>query len=252
AFGYFGAPAHAMKLNAKQAYGIAKKKDLKTADYNGDGKIDLVREMTFSHAYYAADADKNGTSYLHDITQAFIDGRKVITAADGNALTDAQRAQIMAYADTIKANWEKVIAEAAFKYAGSVYKDLQSLRAIVDTNGNAGDAFRKYVKHWGELKGFAMALETGPKNLGEVGVKMNRLIGYGPMLLGGSQVTGLDSQGNYVISGQKSMGDYMVHMIKVQKLLGDHYGLQARKNDVTSQMDSLVEQLGDSLSQEND
>ncbi|MEM7565396.1 MAG: DUF4856 domain-containing protein, partial [Pseudomonadota bacterium] len=43
AFGYFGAPAHAMKLNAKQAYGIAKKKDLKTADYNGDGKIDLVR-----------------------------------------------------------------------------------------------------------------------------------------------------------------------------------------------------------------
>ena len=29
AFGYFGAPAHALDLNASQAYGIAKKKDLK-------------------------------------------------------------------------------------------------------------------------------------------------------------------------------------------------------------------------------
>ncbi|MDP6909354.1 MAG: DUF4856 domain-containing protein, partial [Flavobacteriales bacterium] len=37
AFGYFGAPAHAMALSAKEAYGIAKKKDIKVADANGDG-----------------------------------------------------------------------------------------------------------------------------------------------------------------------------------------------------------------------
>ena len=252
AFGYFGAPAHAMTLDAKQAYGIAKKKDLGVADYNKDGKVDLYREMTYGHAYYAADADKSGTNYLHTITRAFIDGRKLIASANGEALTDAQRAQLMKHADAIKSNWEKVIAEAVFKYAGSVYRDLQKLRVIIETNGDAIDAFRKYGKHWGELKGFALALETSGRSLGEVGARMNRLIGYGPMLLGGNQVASLDSNGDYVTGGGRNLGEYQVHMIKLQKLLGDHYNLKARKNDVTGQMADLVEELGDSLAAEND
>ena len=74
-------------------------------------------------------------------------------------MTDAQRAELMAIADSIKTSWEQVIAEATFKYAGSVYKDLQKLITIVEANGDVGDAFRAYAKHWGELKGFAMALQ---------------------------------------------------------------------------------------------
>ena len=131
AFGYFGAPAHAMDLNAKQAYGIAKRKDIKVADANGDGVVDLKTEMTFAHAYYAADSDKAGTKYMHTIVDAFIKGRQLIRDADGAALTDQQRAQLMSYAKVIKTNWERVIAEAAFKYAGSCYKDLEKLRTIV-------------------------------------------------------------------------------------------------------------------------
>lgn len=252
AFGYFGAPAHALDLDAKQAYGIAKKKDLAVADHDKDGKVDLYREMTYGHAYYAADADKSGTNYLHTIFQAFLDGRKLIAAADGDALTDAQRADLMGYVDTIKSNWEKVIAEATFKYAGSVYKDLEKLQTIVETGGDANDTFKAYGKHWGELKGFAMALEAGGKDLGEVGVRMNRLIGYGPVLLGGGQVTGIDDQGNYVIGGDQDMGNYMVHMLKLQKLLGEAYGLEARKNDATAELEGLVESLGASLAAEND
>jgi len=87
--------------------------------------------MSYAHAYYAADADKSGTSYLHTITRAFIDGRRLLASADGRALDDRQRAQLVAYADTIRSNWEKVIAEAAFKYAGSVYKNLQERDEIV-------------------------------------------------------------------------------------------------------------------------
>ena len=41
AFGYWGAAAHTMKLTAAQSYDIAKKKDLKAADYNNDGVVDL-------------------------------------------------------------------------------------------------------------------------------------------------------------------------------------------------------------------
>ena len=32
-----------------------------------------------------------------------------------------------------------------------------------------------------------MALETSGQDLGEAGIRMNRLVGYGPVLLGGGQ-----------------------------------------------------------------
>ncbi len=253
AFGYFGAPAHAMSLKAGDAKGIGKKKDLKIADANGDGIVDLYNEMIFSHASYAADSDTSGkTDYLHTITEAFIDGRALITSAKATKLTDNQRAKLNAYADTIKDTWQKVIAEAVFKYAGKTYKDLQNLKAIIATNGDAGKAFAKYGKHWSEMKGFAMALQTSGKDLGGVGVKLNRLVGYGPVLLGGNQVTGIDAKGNYTSGGDKTIGDYMVHMIKTQNLLANAFDLKAKKDDVTNEMTGLIESLGKSKSAEND
>jgi len=175
AFGYFGAPAHALNLDPNQAYSISKKTDLTAGDANSDGVIDLVTEMTFGSAYYAADADKSGTDYLLTITAAFIEGRKLITAANGAALTDAQRTQLVAYADVIEEEWTKVLAEATFKYAGSVYGDIEKIRATKDDVDPA--VYREYVKHWGELKGFSMALQTGRENLGGTAVRLNRLIG---------------------------------------------------------------------------
>ena len=252
AFGYFGAPAHAMSLNPGQAYNIAKRKDVKTADANGDGVVNLITEMTFGHAYYAADSDKAGTNYMKTIFKAFVDGRNLITSADGAALTEEQRTELKKYANIIKVNWEKVIAEAAFKYAGSVYKDLDKLNTIVESNGDASKAFTTYGKHWGELKGFLMALETSGQDLGEAGIRMNRLVGYGPVLLGGGQVLGIDNNGAFITGGNRSMREYQVHMIKLQKILRDTFTLEARKNDVTGQMDGLLESLGSSSSAEND
>lgn len=258
AFGYFGAPAHALSLTPEQAYGIAKADAalMDAADHNGDGQVDLYGEMTYAHAYYAADADKSGkTSYLHTITQAFVDGRKLITAADGAALTPEQRDELESYAEVIKTNWEKVIAEAAFKYAGSVYEDLNTLNIIVESDGDPTDAFRDYAKHWGELKGFTLALQTGGDDLGETAVKLNRLIGYGPVLLGGGQggqVAGIDAEGEYTMGKAVSMGDYMVNMIKVQGLLADAFDLKARKNDATAELHEVMESVNESQSAETD
>ena len=100
AFGYFGTPAHTLMLTPKQVYGIAKRKGeaFAAADMNKDGKIDLKTEMTFGPAYYAAGFDAsvydkgNKTAYLHTIAKAFLDGRKLLTGARGERLTDAQRA----------------------------------------------------------------------------------------------------------------------------------------------------------------
>lgn len=66
------------------------------------------------------------------------------------------------------------------------------------------------------MKSFVIALDTGGKNLGELSIKLNRLVGYGPVLLGGGQVVALDDQGQYITGGGKDMGNYMVHMLKLQ------------------------------------
>lgn len=254
-FGYFGAPANTMALDAKTVYSIAKRKKdaFKAADANGDGVVDLKTEMTFAHAYYAAGSDKGGkTAYLHDIMKAYIDGRQLIADAKGEKLDDEQRATLKDHARTIKTNWEKVIAEAAFKYAGSVYKDLKGIQEVVDSNGEIKDVYRDYAKHWGELKGFALALQMSGKDLGETAVKLNRLIGFSPVSLSGEQVTGIDADGNYTTGKTIDMGEYMIHMVKVQRLLKDTFGLKALSNEVTDDIKALSDKLGEKKSAEND
>ena len=77
-FGYWGAAANALNLSAKENYEVAKMKNFAAADFNNDGEVDLKTEMTFAHAYYASSYDKGGkTNYLHTVTKAFVDGRRI-------------------------------------------------------------------------------------------------------------------------------------------------------------------------------
>lgn len=250
-FGYFGAAAHSASLSAKDNIGVAKMKNFSLADANKDGVIDLKSEMVYGNAYYAASFDKSGkTSYMPTIMHAFIDGRKLITSAKGKALSDDQRAKLQAYAATIGTNWEKVLAEAVFKYAGSVYKDIKSLQAASD--GDKAKIYRKYAKHWGELKGFSMALQTGKNNLGETASKMNKLIGYGPVTMDNTYVTGVDANGNFEKKRRRTWNDYQIHMLKVQKLMADEFGVKARVNDGLEDLASLVKELEKETKAETD
>ena len=251
AFGYWGAAAHSLLLSAEQNYNVAKKKDLVSADHNGDGVVDLKSEYVFAHAYYASSFDKGGkTTYMADITRAFLDGRKLITSANGEKLTDAQRSELMGYVDNISTNWEKVIAESVFKYAGSTYKSLVALEDV--SNADLSKEFSKYMKYWGELKGFSMALQVGKNNIGETETKLNRMIGFGPMLMDETQIVGIDVNGNYVMDKVYSMHDAKLHMLKVQKLMIDEFGVVARSNDMLADMSDLASKLGSSDSAEND
>lgn len=247
-FGYWGAAAHGATLSPRQNYDIAKKKDMAAADANGDGVVNLKSEMNYAHAYYASAFDKGGqTNYYNTITKAFIHGREIIANANGAALTDAERSDLQAHARTICSNWERVIAEAVFKYAGSVYADIEKLKA------NAGDAkaYRAYVKHWGELKGFVLSLHTGKLSLGSLGAELDALIGYGPVLMNGRQVGGLDATGAYQMT-DASVDGYMVNMLKVQNLMVEEFGVVAKNNDKLAGISNLAEALGLANSAEND
>jgi hypothetical protein len=256
AFGYWGAAAHGATLSAAQNYNIAKKKDSVAADANLNGVVNLQSEMNFAHAYYASGFDKGGaTNYYNTITKAFIDGRQVITDANGKALSDDERTQIMGKARVICSTWERVIAEAVFKYAGSVYGDLLKLRSRADQ-----DTYRAYVKHWGELKGFALSLHTGAQNLGELGDMIDSLTGFGPVVGGatpsnpfidGRQVNGVDADGGYSFTS-KSADDYMIDMLRLQKLMEDDFGVVAKNNDKLASIQNLAEKLGSGSNSEND
>ena len=256
AFGYWGAAAHGATLSPEQNYNIAKKKDMVSADANSDGVVNLKSEMNYAHAYYASAFDKGGkTKYYNTITQAFIDGRQVIADAKGEALTDTERNTIMGKARVICSNWEKVIAEAVFKYAGSVYGDLEKLRGGADEK-----TYRKYVKHWGELKGFALSLHTSNQNLGELGRKIDGLIKFGPVVGGVSpsqitlntqRVNGVDDNGNFTFQ-TASVDEYMLYMLRLQKLMEDEFGVVAKNNDKLAGISNLAEKLGSGESLEND
>ena len=256
AFGYWGAAAHGATLSSKQNYNIAKKKDMVSADANSDGVVNLKSEMNYAHAYYASAFDKGGkTKYYNTITQAFIDGRQVIADAKGEALSDTERNTIMGKARVICSNWEKVIAEAVFKYAGSVYGDLEKLKG-----GGDAKAYRKYVKHWGELKGFALSLHTSNQNLGELGRKIDGLIKFGPVVGGVSpsqislntqRVNGVDGAGNFTFQ-DANVDEYMLYMLRLQKLMEDEFGVVAKNNDKLAGISNLAEKLGSGEGVEND
>lgn len=252
AFGYWGAAAHSASLSAKDNYTVAKMKDLGLSDANGDGMVDLKSEMVFGPAYYAAGADKGGkTNYLPAIFGAFVEGRNLIASANGENLTAEQLSQLQSYAAIIGSNWEKVLAEAAFKYAGSVYKDITKLGAA-ESEDEKAKVYRAYAKHWGELKGFTMALQTGKNNLGETAVIMNQLVGFGPVTLDNSYVTGIDADGNFLKERRMTWNDYQLNMLKVQKLLSDKFGVEARANDALADLDDLASKLGAASNAETD
>ena len=249
AFGYWGAAAHTLTLTPKESYDVAKKKNLPAADYNKDGVVDAGTEMTYAHAYYAAGFDKGGkTKYLETVTRAFLDGRQVITDAGGKKLGWNGRTSIKKKAAVICSNWEKVIAEAVFKYAGSVYKDLEKMK----DNTNDAKMFGKYVKHWGELKGFALALEAGKQDRSAVAKRLTGLMGYGPWLPNLSQVVDVSADGNYVKDEASSLESYQLHMLKIQQVMVDEFSVKARNNDMLGSMKDLAAKLGGSGYAEND
>jgi len=88
--------------------------------------------------------------------------------------------------------------------------------------------------------------------LGETAVKMNRMMGFGPVLLNASQVVGVDSSGNFIKDQAQEWSEFKLHMLKIQKLMVDEFGVTARNNDQLAAMEELAGSMGSSDSAEND
>ena len=67
-----------------------------------------------------------------------------------------------------------------------------------------------------------------------------------------SQVIDIDSKGNFVKGESSNLKEYMAHMLKVQKLMIDKFGVKARLKDNTKNMEKMLKQLSSGASAEND
>ena len=88
--------------------------------------------------------------------------------------------------------------------------------------------------------------------MGEAGAKINSLLGAGPWLPNLSQVTDIASDGSYVKDEAVSLQEYQLHMLKLQNLMVDKFGVVARSNDKLASIEDLASKLGGSNSSEND
>ena len=76
-----------------------------------------------------------------------------------------------------------------------------------------------------------------------------------------TQITGIKgmkgSDGKYITAEYEmgkvySMHDAKLHMLKIQKLMIDQYGVEARAKDMLAEMSDLASKIGTSESAEND
>ncbi|SPJ30895.1 hypothetical protein [Falsiruegeria mediterranea] len=56
-------------------------------------------------------------------------------------------------------------------------------------------------------------------------------------------MSGIDADGNFVRDRKLSWSSYQLNMLRVQELLLDTFGIEARANDATAELAGLVQSL---------
>ena len=65
-------------------------------------------------------------------------------------------------------------------------------------------------------------------------------------------MTGLDGDGNFVRERRRGWRDYQLHMLKVQKLMVDTFGVESRVNDGLATLEELSDALYNESNAETD
>jgi len=152
-FGYFGAPRRAGEWTD------AILADPGTNDDDGDGAIDLIREVAWGHAGNAAKRDLGAvaaTDFTADAWEGFTAGRALIAGADGPLSADDMQT-LQQHRDRAVGAWEDAIAATVVHYINAVLGDMAAI-------GTADYDFGAHAKHWSEGKGFALAPQFNPRS----------------------------------------------------------------------------------------
>jgi hypothetical protein len=174
-FGYFG---------AAQNYGQMTDEENQAAsngfDANDDGFIDLLSEVNWGHSVNAAKRDRGAsddatTDFTQNAWAGFSLGRALIAETAGIGLSGAQAETLADYRDQAISAWERAIAATVVHYLNACIQDLDPDKAV-----NTSD----FIKHWSELKGFALGFQFNPHSpMSETEFTgLHQLIGTAPIM----------------------------------------------------------------------
>ena len=202
-FAYFGAAHHYSKMSDDD---IA---DVGWSDHDGDGAIDLNREICFGASGNAAKRDLGAvaaTDFTADAWDGFHAGRTLIVDADGD-LTADQMTQLQLHRDQALEAWEKVYAATVVHYINDTLQDMS-------TFGTASYSFEDHAKHWSEAKGFALAFQFNPRSplSDSQFAELHGYLGQAPVL---------------PTATPQEISDYRADLVAARTLLGTAYGFDA-------------------------
>jgi len=154
-FGYFGASRDYGAYDDKQLAAD----DGGAHDLNKDGKVDVLSELSFAPALYAAKRDlasKDGTDFTGDLWDAFRTGRAILAQAS-DELTDEQESALLAQRDLAVDAFENVLAANVVHYLNQTLVDLGAV-------GTAEFELQELAEHFAELKAFSLGLQLNPRS----------------------------------------------------------------------------------------
>jgi hypothetical protein len=215
AFGYWGAARDYLDYSDDEIAGKDGRPEYATGahDVDGDGFIDLGSEINFGAAVNAAKRDREShedaqTDFSGDTMRAFLRGRHIIASAEGD-LDEDQFGALVEQRDAVVLGWERTLAATAVHYFNETLRDM----------GAGDDDFVSHAKHWGELKGFLLALQFNPHSpLADDELEaIHGLVGMGP-----------------VSPDDAAAAEYRVDLAEARDRLGAAYGFDtANLGDAT-------------------
>jgi len=219
-YGYFGAARNYNDYSDDEIAGKGGRAEFSSGynDANGDGLIDLNSEFNFGNSTNAAKRDlgsSTGTDLSADAFNALLNGRAIVSAAVGRELTDAELTALKAQRDLMVAAWEKAVAATVVHYINDVMADM-------DKMGAEDYSYADHIKHWGELKGFALGLQFNPRSPlladsdasgVEDFVQFHGLVGERPALPD---------------AGASELNDYRADLLAARALMAQAYGFASQ------------------------
>ena len=165
AFGYYGAARNQNEYTDDEAAAKGGREGWGAGyhDTNGDGNIDIRSEVVLGHAQNCAKRDRGSdgaTDFSREAMDAFLIGRQILSDASiAGSLGDDGMAALDGQIEIAAKTWEKCVAATVVHYINDVTSDMGNFEgsSFADL-----DNFLDLTKHWGEMKGFALALQFSP------------------------------------------------------------------------------------------
>jgi len=236
AFGYYGGARNMNDFTDDEAAGKGGRDGFGNGynDANADGSIDVRSEVVLGHAQNCAKRDRGSkgedgvarTDFSKEVFDAFLIGRKIIgNATAAGSYSDAESTALQAQIKIASVGWEKCVAATVVHYINDVTGDMGKFVApdFADLKN-----FNDLSKHWGEMKGFALALQFSPASpfrdgsVAGIDVEDLRLM---LSLLGDAPVLADGSQGGVAATGtaQAAIDAYLADLQTARGILEEAY-----------------------------